>query len=246
MASSTSSRAERSRRLDRVAVALAVAAVVAVGAAGVAVSRSPVFHARTVQVSGGSHLSRPELVALAGVSKATNVVWLDEGAIERRLTTHPWISAATVRAEFPSTIHIRVVERSPIAVAVDGARRLILAGDGTVLGPAGREHRRLPSIELPPVGGPEGPKPRFDGAARALAAMDVLVRSLVRRIDVRPDGTLEIRLRDGVRVAFGTPSRADRKAAALTQVLGWAAAEGQPLRSVSVVAPEAPAATIAG
>lgn len=243
MASSISFRAEPHREVDRLAVVLVVLAAISLGVAGVAVSRSSVFHARSLEVSGTSHLSRAMVVAQAEVSRETNVVWLDEGAVERRLLSHPWIAAAEVGSAFPSTIRIRVVERSPVAIAVDGARRVLVAGDGTMLGPAGRE-RALPTIELPPVGGPEGPRPPVTGAARALGAMDPEILALVRRVDVRLDGTLQIRMQDGLRVEFGLASRSGRKAAALADVLRWAKAEGLAIRVVNVVAPEAPAISL--
>lgn len=245
MAGSTSSPAERRRGLDPLAVGIGLLAVLSLAVAGIAVSRSAVFHARTIQVEGASHLSRAGVLSLAEVSLATNVVWLDEAAVERRLTSHAWVADADVRASLPATIQIRVVERSPVAVAVDGARRLLVAGDGTILGPE-IGGAKLPSIEVPPVGGPEGPKPGFVGAARALGAMEGDLRSLVRRVLVGLDGTLEIRMRGGLRVSFGPPSRPEDKAAALARVLGWAQAQGQTLRSVSVIAPGAPAVSIAG
>lgn len=245
MAGSTSCPAEGRRGLDPLAVWVGLLAVLSVVVAGIAVSRSAVFHARTIEVRGASHLSRAEVLSLAQVSIATNVVWLDEAAIERMLTSHAWVADADVRASLPATIRIRVVERSPVAVAVDGARRLLVAGDGTILGPE-TGGAKLPSIEVPPVGGPEGPKPGFVGAARALGAMEGDLRSLVRRVAVGLDGTLEVRMRGGLRVSFGLPSQAEDKVAVLARVLAWAQTQGQPLGSVSVVAPGAPAVSIAG
>lgn len=241
---STSSLAERARRIDRRLWILVVLAIVSLAVACVAVSRSVVFHARSVEVTGASHLSEGEVVALAGVSERTNVPWLDEGEVESRLGSHPWIAAADVRATLPWSIRIGVVERVPVAIAVQGARRLLVASDGTILGSADRE-RGLPPIALPPVGGIEGPTPRLGGAARALGAMDPALRSVVRRVDVRLDGTVELRLEGGVRVHLGLPSELARKAQVLTQVLAWAEAEGEHLRAVNLVAPGSPAVSVA-
>ena len=224
---------------------LGLASAVALGVAGFAVSRSSVFDARAVEVAGVEHLSRAEVIDLAGVSTDTNVVWLDEATIERRLESHPWIAAADIHAALPGTIQIRVLERSPVAIAVDGGRRLLVAGDGTVLGPATTDER-LPSIELPAAGSVEGPRSSLGGAARALGAMDAELRARVRQVTVGIDGTLEVWLRDGIRVRFGSPTEMVPKALALHQVLRWAEAEGERLRSVSVVAPGAPAVALAG
>ncbi len=72
---------------------------------------------------------RPQIVRIAGVSNATNALWLDEGVVERRLEAEPWIADADVRVTLPLTVEIAVHERSPVAVArgsgdlVDGRRR---------------------------------------------------------------------------------------------------------------------------
>lgn len=223
---------------------LGILATVAVGLAGFAVSRSSVFHARGIEVTGVGHLSRANVVELAGVSADTNVVWLDEGAVERRLESHPWIRLAEVHATLPWTIQIRVLERTPVAVANEGDRRLLVAGDGTVLGLAARR-TDLPPIELPSAGSIEGPRSSPAGAARILGAMDPALRARVRQAIVGVDGTVEVWLQGGVRVRFGSPAEPARKAVALDRVLRWAEGAGERLRSVSVVAPDAPAASLA-
>jgi cell division protein FtsQ len=219
---------------------LLAAAVVAVGAGVFFVSRSSLLHARGVDVSGASRLSRAQVIDTAGVSTATNVVWLDEGAAERRLEAVPWIADAEVRAAFPLTIEIVVVERAPVAVATDGIREVLVAGDGTTLGPADRS-RGLPRIRLAPaaaLGGlPQSPR----GAAVAIGAMPPGLRTEVTSVTVLVDGSLELRLRGGIDVHYGRPVESERKAAVLGRILGWARREGEWLAAVSLVAPEHPA-----
>ena len=68
---------------------------------GVAASRSSAFDVRRIEVSGTDHLHRPQVVRIAGVTNATNALWLDEGEAERRLEAEPWIADADVRVTFP-------------------------------------------------------------------------------------------------------------------------------------------------
>ncbi|HZD19020.1 MAG TPA: FtsQ-type POTRA domain-containing protein [Actinomycetota bacterium] len=237
---STSSVADRARRIDLRLSLLVTIAAASVLVAAVAVSRSSAFHARSIRVMGTVQLSRSEVVALSGVSGRTNVPWLDEGAIERRLDQHPWVADARVQAKLPWTIRIRIVERRPMAVVVQGDRRLLVAGDGTVLGSGDRLHG-LPVIVAPAIGMVEGPRPELRDAIRALGAMDPDVSALVRRAAVDIDGTVELRMRGGVRVELGSPSEPVRAATMLGRILEWAAAEGRGVRSISLVAPGAPA-----
>jgi cell division protein FtsQ len=208
---------------------------------GVAASRSSVFDVRRIEVSGVDHLHRPQIVRIAGVSNATNALWLDEGVVERRLEAEPWIGDADVRVTLPLTVEIAVHERSPVAVA-RGAVTSLMAGDGTALG-SGTVPRGLPVIELGDAGSVEGIRPSAVGAARVLGAMAPALRARVARVRVLLDGTLELRLRGGPTVHFGTPDDAERKAVTIQRMLWWAGSEGTPLRTLSVVSALAPAAT---
>ena len=210
---------------------------------GVAASRSSVFDVRRIEVTGTDHLHRPQIVRIADVSNATNALWLDEGVVERRRESEPWIADADVRVTLPLTVEIAVHERSPVAVA-QGAVTSLMAADGTALG-SGRIPRGLPVIELGAAGPVEGIRPSPVGAARALGAMAPALRAQVARVRVLLDGSLELRLRGGPIVRFGTPEDAERKAVTIQRMLAWAGSEGTPLRTLSVVSALAPAATLA-
>jgi cell division protein FtsQ len=241
---STSRPAEAFRSMSgrRRTLLIAAASVVLV-AGGIAVSRSWAFHARRVDVSGANHLRPGHLVEVAGISKATNALWLDEAEAERRLEAEPWIASADVRVAFPLTIEIAVTERSPVAVARGDVLSLI-AADGTALG-AGKIPRGLPVIELGAPRSVEGVRSNPVGAARALGAMPPSLRAEVARVRVLLDGTMEVRLRGGPAVRFGTPDDARRKARTIERMLAWARAEGTVIRTLTVVSPSAPAATLA-
>jgi cell division protein FtsQ len=208
---------------------------------GVAASRSSVFDVRRIEVSGADHMHKPQIVRIAGVSNATDALWFDEGVAERRLEAEPWIADADVRVTLPLTVEIAVHERSPVALA-RGAVTTLMAGDGTALG-SGTVPRGLPVIELGGAGSVEGIRPSPVGAARVLGAMAPALRAQVARVLVLLDGTLELRLRGGPTIRFGTPEDAERKAVTIRRMLSWAVSKGTPLRTLSVVSALAPAAT---
>jgi cell division protein FtsQ len=243
------------RILRPVALRPAVVGLVAVAAiaGGFFLSRSSFVHARGIEVNGTDHLSRSQVVGLAAVSKATNVVWLDEGDIERSLETHPWVADAEVDVALPATIRIQIVERIPVAVVTDGLARTLVAADGTRLGAASRV-RDLPTIYLPMVAGVDGrawpdgataiaygarPTPR--GAAAALGAMSSELRADVVSVRVLVDGTMALRLASGVHVRYGEPSAPAAKAQALERILAWGRATGQAVANVNVTSPRTPA-----
>ena len=245
MAISISLRAEPSRRLTGArAWIVAAAALLVLVALGVCASLSPLFAARRVEVRAGTHVPRARIVELSGVSRGTNVLWLDEVTVERRLEAEPWIARAEVVAEFPSTVRISVIERTPVAVASDGVHASLMASDGTSLGVAKRDPT-MPTIRLAARGSVDGPAPGPEGAARAVGAMTPALRDRVNRVLVRLDGSLEFRIEDGPVVRYGAPSDVAAKARAISRMLAWADAQGERILRLTVTAPRAPAATLA-
>jgi cell division protein FtsQ len=240
---STSPPAEWFRSLGgtRRSVLIAGAAAVLV-ACLVFASRTSLLDARRIEVTGTDHVHRADLVRIAGVSKDTNVLWFDDRAAERRLEAEPWIANADVSASFPLTIQIAVTERTPVAV-MGGPGGSLIAGDGTALGASSDGHG-LARIDLGTVTTAEGRAPTPVGAARALGTMPAGLRSQVTRVSVLLDGTLELRLEGGTRIRFGSPDDIARKVETIRRVFAWADEEGSVIRTLSVVAPGAPAATL--
>lgn len=206
-------------------------------------SRSSLFALRHVEVEGAGHRSPAEIRALADLGPATNVVWLDTSAVAERILADPWIARATVVRSLPRTVEILVKERSPMAVAENGARGTLVASDGTALGPAGR-YPRLPAILLPQAAPTAVAVPSESAAVRLLAEMTPSVRNRVREVDVAVGGTLSLRLQGGVTVDVGEAVQLEEKATALRRLLAWEAETGSRLRAISLVSPSVPAAQL--
>jgi cell division septal protein FtsQ len=107
----------------------ALAGAVYAGRLGMArVVASPRFALQQMRIGPATHLGRDQIVALAGVAAGDRLLALDTDVVAARLTKHPWIAAARVRRELPSTLVIDVTERRAAAVAVIGALYLIDEG----------------------------------------------------------------------------------------------------------------------
>lgn len=217
----------------RVRLGLIGAAIAALVMVAVVVSRSSLFAVRTIDVTGTSHLTTARVVARAHVNESTNALWLDEHTVERRLERQAWISEAHVSVALPSTVRIFVVERTPVAVATNRFGALYIAADGTALGHANGD-ADLPLIE----------SAGRHTAAAALAAMPAAVRSAVDSVPLADDGSLRVRLHDGVTVEYGSADRLVAKGLVLGRILAWATERGEELDSVDVTAPGAPAISL--
>jgi cell division protein FtsQ len=243
LATSTSRLAElvaavRGRRL----VAGVIAAAVAIVATSLVVSRSSLLQLRHLEVVGTTSLTRAEVVRLAGLSSSTNVLWFDQGAVERRLESDPWVATATVSRRLPGTIRISVVERAPVAMIRDDRGFTIVATDGVALSTLEADPA-LPEIVV--VDGSSvrwGNAQARAAAARAIAALEGGRRPAVVRAVVLA-GTLTVELDGGTRVEFGEPIGIDAKAAAARRILRWATTQRAPVARVNVIAPDSPTAT---
>jgi cell division protein FtsQ len=176
------------------------------------------------------------VVRLAGVSTSTDLLSLDGAALAARLEASPWVASATVERDLPSTLRITVVERAPvIAVPLHGAYRL-LAGDGTSLGTA----RRRPTLPIASFRSGVDESAAAVDAAAAVAPMRAGARRDVVRVVVRADTTVELTLRGGVTVVYGSAADAVAKARALAAVLDWLRRENAAASSIDVSTPAAP------
>jgi cell division protein FtsQ len=226
------------------AIACLVVALLAAGAA--ALTRSSLFHAKTISVHGASHVSRAEVLQIAAIDPETNVFTLDAAAAERRLERDPWIADATVTKDLPSTVSIRVRERVPVAVASSGGVDRLVADDGTLLDVA--LPRAAASLtRIAPAGEDAEPAiAAIAGAARAIAAMTPAVRHQVSVMSILADGQLRVDLSSGAEVAYGPASESVEKAQALRALLEWAAGQGATLAGADVRVPSAPTAELVG
>jgi cell division protein FtsQ len=205
------------------------------------ITNSPVFSARNVEVTGGSRLTRAEILRIAGVGPGTNLFWLRVGTAEHRLLRDRWIVAANVSRSLPDTLRIAIRERRPVAQIKDSRGFLVVAGDGTVL------RRRRTAAGLPML----TPDPQDPQALRHLrqpasivAWMNPWLRSRVVSVQQTSTGGIVVHLTPGIPAYYGDPTQGQQKDQAVEAVLKWALAGQQPLRSIDVQAPVAPTARL--
>lgn len=88
-----------------------------------------------IALAGEHDVSREDILATAGITGRSSLLFLDAAQARTRLLTNPWIADATVLKLYPGRLRIGITERKPFALwQKDGAVSLI-AEDGTVLEP---------------------------------------------------------------------------------------------------------------
>jgi cell division protein FtsQ len=152
------------------------------------------FRIVSVALAGNRHVSREEVLAIAGVTGTTSLVFLDVEETRARLKTNPWIADATVLKLYPGELQIGIKEREPFALWQKDGRLSVIAEDGTVLEPYVAP--RL--IELPLVVG-RGAETR---AKQFLALLDryPAMRDFVRASVFVGERRWNLRLKNGIDV----------------------------------------------
>jgi cell division protein FtsQ len=114
-------------------------------------------------VRGNSRLSSGEIEALLEGARGQNILLADLDQFRRRLMDSPWVAGATLRRVLPATIEIRVVERTPMAVARLGHGVYLVDSSGVIIDEFGPQYG---DIDLPMVDGlvrtPRGGEPVVD------------------------------------------------------------------------------------
>jgi cell division protein FtsQ len=91
------------------------------------------FAIASVALTGNVHMSREEVLSVAGVTGRTSLLFLDVEATRERLKTNPWIGDATVLKLYPGELQIRITEREAFALWQKDGRVSVIADDGTML-----------------------------------------------------------------------------------------------------------------
>jgi cell division protein FtsQ len=91
------------------------------------------FRITAVAIAGDKHLSRDEILAIAGIGGRTSLLFLDAAETREKLKANPWVGDATVQKLFPDRLTIKVTEREAFALWQAGGQIHVIADDGTVL-----------------------------------------------------------------------------------------------------------------
>lgn len=152
------------------------------------------FRITSIALAGNSHVSREEVLASAGISGITSLLFLDVEEAREKLKTNPWIADATVLKLYPGELQIGIKEREAFALWQKDRHVSVIAADGTVLEPyVAPQLLRLPLV----VG--SGAQSR---AKEFLALLEPYpeLRNLVRAAVLVGERRWNLRLKNGIDV----------------------------------------------
>lgn len=104
------------------------------------------FRISSIALAGEEHLSREEVLASAGITQRTSLLFLDAAEVRARLKSNPWIAEATVLKLYPGRLRIGITERQAFALWQKDGQVSLIAADGTVLEPYQSSYTTLPLV----------------------------------------------------------------------------------------------------
>ena len=150
------------------------------------------FRITEISIAGRRKLGEQEILAAAGVTPHSSLLFLDVDDARHGLEAMPWVAQATVRKLYPGHLRIEIDEREPFAVWQKNGQLSVVAVDGTLLGPLGER----PVSGLPQVVG-------YGAAAKArdfLALIDryPVIREQLRASILVADRRWNLKLKNGL------------------------------------------------
>ena len=91
------------------------------------------FRSKSIAISGNVHMSRDEILAVAGITGLTSLLFLDVEDTRERLKASPWVADASVLKLYPGELQIGIKEREAFALWQKDGQVSVIAQDGTVL-----------------------------------------------------------------------------------------------------------------
>lgn len=167
------------------------------------------FDIASIALTGETHLTREDILNIAGISGRASLLFLDAEGARARLKANPWIADATIRKLFPDRLHIAVTERRAFALWQKEGRVRVIARDGVTVEPFVSPHvAHLPLV----VGTGANAK-----AAEFLTVMSRYpeLRDQVHAYVLVADRRWNLRLKNGIDIRLPEAEPADAIAALL-------------------------------
>jgi cell division protein FtsQ len=145
---------------------------------------APLFRIDHVVVQGNHRLAAGEVRALLDGIDDQSIFHVDLEEYRTRLLDSPWVAEAVLWRVFPSTVEVRVTERTPVAVARLNRLAYLVDAAGVIIDSAGPQYREF---DLPVIDGLFSDDTHGSGTladARKVQLVGRLLADLSRRDDL--------------------------------------------------------------
>lgn len=227
----------KAKRRRRVVLATggAVAAFMAAIVAGAVYS--PVLALREVTVDGAKILSTDQIRGALAPLEGTPLPQISAADVTALLQPLVQIKSVTTQARPPSTLHVQILERIPVAFLKQGETYQLVDVDGVPLGTSADPA----AVPLPVISG-EGTRAAelFPAITSVLGALPPDVLARLSDASAESADAVELKLIDGQRIIWGNAGEKELKARVLQALLNAPANPKNPVRVYDVSVPRNP------
>ena len=106
---------------------------------------APYFEIKETSVRGLKELTEKDILTLAQIKPAQNLLAINAGAVRRRIITNPWVKNIYVGRELPNRLVLEVQERIPLALLKQSGDFHLVDSDGSIFKKLGKNDE----VDLP-------------------------------------------------------------------------------------------------
>ncbi len=205
------------------------------------VTTSAFFHIQRIDVRGNRRLTDGEIVRRSGIRLRTNLLAVPLEEVERLLLRSPWIARADASRSLPSTLVLRVKERTPVAWVQDPNGYAVIAPDAVVIDRRADLPEGLVALGASPASVPVGGRiPGILDPLTVASSFTPKLRNAIEEARVVGD-EVELLLDGGAKIYYGEPALLRAKNAAIASMLRYAGKNDIEIAYIDVRSPTAPA-----
>jgi cell division protein FtsQ len=178
------------------------------------------FSVQHVRVSGATHETRAEILAVTGLGAHPAMIDVHSSAVAHDLDALPWVASAKVVLRWPDTVTIAVTERVPVAVAYGAKGHLYLVDDTGDAIARVTETRSFPLLTA--LGATAGTWPYqswASAAARVAGELPVAFQEQVATVEISRTGDVTLLMTTPVTFDLGAPTQLHQKFVAAAAML---------------------------
>jgi len=205
------------------------------GLVGWLIVATPLLAVQEVRITGTSILSPAQVREVMAVPEQTPLLRVPVDEVADRIRELAPVAQVRVYREWPDTLVVEVVERTPVAALRDGERFALVDGEGVRFHTVDQPPAGLPVVELT---GPGDEDRAVEAALVVLAALTPPLRAELQTLAVAGPAGIELSLATGHTVRWGDETASEDKARVATALLDHELLQERGLTVIDVSAPE--------
>lgn len=183
------------------------------------------FNIKQININQTENLTREEIIEKSKLIKNTNIFKFRTSNAKKELEINPFIKSVEIKRKLPYTVDINIIERDKLALFKYNSMNLVIDEEGFILEHLDSKDKSLPSIigfdtkhiEVRESIFSEEENKNLKTFINEAKTLDLLSR--IDEIDKKSANDINIKLKNGIFVAFGRLNNVKYKLSLLDEIL---------------------------